>query len=44
LLASEGSATVAGFDVVLDYKAILNSMGFMPEKFSFIKICQWKKT
>lgn len=34
LLANEGSATVAGFDVVLDYKAIRNSVGYMPGKFS----------
>ena len=34
LLANEGSATVAGFDVVLDYKAIRNSVGCMPGKFS----------
>jgi ABC-type multidrug transport system ATPase subunit len=34
LLANKGSATVAGFDVVLDYKAIRNSVGYMPGKFS----------
>lgn len=34
LLANEGSATVTGFDVVLDYKAIRNSVGYMPGKFS----------
>ena len=34
LLATEGSATVAGFDVVKDYKAIRNSVGYMPGKFS----------
>ena len=34
LLANEGSATVAGFDVVKDYKAIRNSVGYMPGKFS----------
>ncbi len=34
LLANEGSATVAGFDVVLDYKSIRNSVGYMPGKFS----------
>ncbi len=34
LLANEGSASVAGFDVVLDYKAIRNSVGYMPGKFS----------
>lgn len=34
LLPNEGSATVAGFDVVLDYKAIRNSVGYMPGKFS----------
>jgi ABC-2 type transport system ATP-binding protein len=34
LLANEGSATVAGFDIVKDYKAIRNSVGYMPGKFS----------
>jgi ABC-2 type transport system ATP-binding protein len=34
LLANEGSANVAGFDVVKDYKAIRNSVGYMPGKFS----------
>ncbi|MBA4275851.1 ABC transporter ATP-binding protein [Flavobacterium sp.] len=34
LLANEGSATVAGFDVVKDYKSIRNSVGYMPGKFS----------
>lgn len=34
LLANEGSATVAGFDVVKGYKAIRNSVGYMPGKFS----------
>jgi ABC-2 type transport system ATP-binding protein len=34
LLANAGSATVAGFDVVKDYKAIRNSVGYMPGKFS----------
>ncbi len=34
LLANEGSATVAGFDVVLDYKKIRNSVGYMPGRFS----------
>ncbi|HQE33613.1 MAG TPA: ABC transporter ATP-binding protein [Flavobacterium alvei] len=34
LLANEGSATVAGFDVVKDYKAIRDSVGYMPGKFS----------
>ena len=34
LLANEGSATVAGFDVVKEYKAIRNSVGYMPGKFS----------
>ncbi|TDD95760.1 ABC transporter ATP-binding protein [Flavobacterium cellulosilyticum] len=34
LLANEGSATVAGFDVVKDYVAIRNSVGYMPGKFS----------
>lgn len=34
LLANEGIATVAGFDVVKDYKAIRNSVGYMPGKFS----------
>ena len=34
LLASEGSASVAGYDVVKDYNAIRNSVGYMPGKFS----------
>ncbi len=34
LLANEGSATVAGYDVVKDYKNIRNSVGYMPGKFS----------
>jgi len=34
LLANEGSANVAGFDVVKEYKAIRNSVGYMPGKFS----------
>lgn len=34
LIANEGSATVSGFDVVKEYKAIRNSVGYMPGKFS----------
>ena len=34
LLANEGFATVAEFDVVKDYKDIRNSVGYMPGKFS----------
>lgn len=34
LLANEGSANVAGFDVVKEYKDIRNSVGYMPGKFS----------
>jgi ABC-type multidrug transport system ATPase subunit len=34
LLANEGSATVAGNDVVKEYKDIRNSVGYMPGKFS----------
>ncbi|MBX9808043.1 MAG: ABC transporter ATP-binding protein [Flavobacteriaceae bacterium] len=34
LLANEGSATVAGYDVVKGYKSIRNSVGYMPGKFS----------
>ncbi|MCF8273494.1 MAG: ABC transporter ATP-binding protein [Flavobacteriaceae bacterium] len=34
LIANEGSATVAGFDVVADYKKIRSSVGYMPGKFS----------
>ena len=34
LIANEGKATVAGFDVVTDYKKIRNSVGYMPGKFS----------
>ena len=34
LIANEGKATVAGFDVVKEYKKIRNSVGYMPGKFS----------
>ena len=34
LFANEGTATVTGFDVVNDYKAIRESVGYMPGKFS----------
>ena len=34
LIANEGSATVANFDVVSDYKKIRNNVGYMPGKFS----------
>ncbi len=34
LFPNEGTATVAGFDVVNDYKNIRNSVGYMPGKFS----------
>lgn len=34
LIADEGKATVANFDVVEDYKSIRNSVGYMPGKFS----------
>lgn len=34
LLPDGGTATVDGFDVVNDYKAIRNSVGYMPGKFS----------
>ena len=34
LLPEEGSATVAGFDVVKQYEAIRNVIGYMPGKFS----------
>jgi ABC-type multidrug transport system ATPase subunit len=34
LIADEGTATVAGFDVLTDYKMIRNSVGYMPGKFS----------
>ena len=34
LLADEGKASVANFDVVADYKTIRNSVGYMPGKFS----------
>lgn len=37
LVANEGTATVAGFDVVLDYKKIRNNVGYMPGKFSLYK-------
>jgi ABC-type multidrug transport system ATPase subunit len=34
LIADEGKATVANYDVVADYKAIRKSVGYMPGKFS----------
>src|SRR6186997_2380288 len=34
LLADEGQATVDGFDVVKDYKAIRERVGYMPGRFS----------
>ena len=34
LIANEGKASVIDFDVVRDYKAIRNSVGYMPGKFS----------
>lgn len=34
LIANQGSATVAGFDVIQDYKSIRNCVGYMPGKFS----------
>jgi len=34
LIPSEGKATVDGFDVVKDYKAIRNRVGYMPGRFS----------
>jgi ABC-2 type transport system ATP-binding protein len=34
LIANEGNATVSGYDVINDYKAIRNSVGYMPGKFS----------
>ncbi len=34
LIADEGKATVANFDVINDYKSIRNHVGYMPGKFS----------
>lgn len=34
LIADEGTATVAGFDVVQDYKSIRDIVGYMPGRFS----------
>ena len=34
LLPDSGSATVAGFDVIKDYRQIRNTVGYMPGKFS----------
>ncbi|GGG98396.1 hypothetical protein GCM10011416_15660 [Polaribacter pacificus] len=34
LFADEGTATVAGYDVVKDYKSIRNNVGYMPGRFS----------
>ena len=37
LLADSGTATVDGFDVVKDYKAIRKRVGYMPGKFSLVQ-------
>ena len=34
LFADEGTAAVADYDVVEDYKSIRNNVGYMPGKFS----------
>ncbi|MBQ0740188.1 ATP-binding cassette domain-containing protein, partial [Aquimarina celericrescens] len=34
LLPDEGSANVAGFDVIKDYKKLRKNIGYMPGKFS----------
>jgi ABC-2 type transport system ATP-binding protein len=34
LIADEGKASLANYDVIEDYKAIRNSVGYMPGKFS----------
>lgn len=34
LIADKGTATVAGFDVVADYKSIRDNVGYMPGRFS----------
>lgn len=34
LIANEGKASIAGFDVVSEYKNIRNSVGYMPGRFS----------
>ena len=34
LIANEGKASVAGFDVIKDYKSIRKSVGYMPGRFS----------
>lgn len=34
LMADEGTATVAGFDVIKNYKEIRNNVGYMPGRFS----------
>jgi ABC-type multidrug transport system ATPase subunit len=34
LIANKGTATVAGYDVISDYKNIRNSVGYMPGRFS----------
>lgn len=34
LIPDEGKATVAGFDIITDYKAIRKSVGYMPGRFS----------
>jgi len=37
LLADKGTASVAGYDVVKDYRAIRNRVGYMPGKFSLTR-------
>lgn len=34
LIPDKGTATVAGFDIIKDYKSIRNNVGYMPGKFS----------
>ena len=34
LIADKGEATVAGFNVINDYKSIRNNVGYMPGRFS----------
>jgi ABC-2 type transport system ATP-binding protein len=34
ILPDSGSATVTGFDIVKDFKAIRNTIGYMPQRFS----------
>ena len=43
LIQDKGNATVAGYDVLKQYKDIRNHVGYMPGGFPCTKILRWKK-